>query len=375
MRQRTLPRSRRWLALVFGAVLVIGSAGSAWALLHPSVGPAPAPAGGLRLPGSVGRAPAPAPSPLLTAGDEQDGGAGDGAVPPAPLPLLAPPTPAVATRLPPGSASGAVVIRRVTTTRPYVAITVDDFYTANYQWQTAIHELQAANALHAPLTLCPAGSALVAYTHKEPAQAQAIKQLVAAGTYEFCDHTYSHPVMPRLGGAAQSQEMRRGAAAIRAFFGRGPIPVFRPPFGSWDSSTQWAAAAVGFPRIVTWSVDTGDSVGPELPPERLVANAVRARAGDIILLHANRRSSAVALPLIIQRLRASGLEPVLLATLLASGTAVEVPKPTMRRPQPAPGRQPSSTPALAAGLRGGPPGLSATATADPAVASGAALPA
>src|SRR5919199_1902555 len=131
MRQRTLPRSRSWLALVFGAVLVIGSAGSAWAVLHPSVGRAPAPAGG-RLPGSVGRAPAPAPSPLLTAGGEQGGGPGDGAAPPAPLALLAPPTSAVATLLPPGSASGAVVIRRVSTTRPFVAITVDDFYTANY---------------------------------------------------------------------------------------------------------------------------------------------------------------------------------------------------------------------------------------------------
>jgi peptidoglycan/xylan/chitin deacetylase (PgdA/CDA1 family) len=225
-----------------------------------------------------------------------------------------------------------VVIQRVATTRPYVAITVDDFYTANYQRQTAIRQLQAANALHAQLTLCPAGSALVAYTKKAPAQAQAIKQLVAAGSYEFCDHTYAHPVMPTLGVPAQTQEMLQGAAAIRAFFGRPPLPVFRPPFGSWDGSTQRAAAAAGFPRIVTWSVDTGDSVGPERPAAELVAQAARAQAGDIILLHANRRSSAVALPLIITRLRAKGLEPVLLSTLLTSGTPVSVRRPPARPP-------------------------------------------
>ena len=34
-------------------------------------------------------------------------------------------------------------------------------------------------------------------------------------------------------------------------------------------ATQIAAAA-GFPRIMTWSVDTGDSEGPELPATRLV---------------------------------------------------------------------------------------------------------
>jgi hypothetical protein len=53
-----------------------------------------------------------------------------------------------------------------------------------------------------------------------------------------------------------------------------------------------------------------------------VANVARAQRGDIILLHANRQSSAIALPLIINMLRAKGLEPVGLSTLLASGQPV-----------------------------------------------------
>jgi peptidoglycan/xylan/chitin deacetylase (PgdA/CDA1 family) len=238
---------------------------------------------------------------------------------------------------PPDLHGAAVVIQRVATNLPYVAITVDDFYTADYRRQTAIHLLQAVNALHAQITLCPAGSALVAYARQHPDQAAEIKRLVAAGNYEFCDHTYSHPVMPKLGKqkgvAAEVAEITRGAAAIQQFFGRAPSPIFRPPFGSWDASTLQAAAAAGFPRIVTWSIDSGDSEGPEQPAQRLVANVACAQRGDIILMHANRQSTAAALPLIINMLRARGLEPVAISTLLASGQPVDTSHPSgMRHP-------------------------------------------
>ena len=341
MHPRHLPR-RLWrlgLALALGAVLLVGIAGGGGSLPLQLLGHAPSPTRHPPLhappsalhavpPGAAQVPHAPAPGAPLPVG-----AAASTALPQAthPPPVVAPTAmagPAAGPRLPP---SATVVIQRVATTRPYVALTLDDFYTGNYQRRTAIRQLQAANALHAALTLCPAGSALVAYTKKAPAQAQAIKQLVATGSYEFCDHTYSHPVMPTLGVAAQTQEMLHGAAAIRAFFGRSPIPVFRPPYGSWDASTQRAAAAAGFPRIVTWSVDTGDSEGAELPAERLVANVACARPGDIILMHANRRSSAVALPLIITLLRANGLEPVHLSTLLASGTPVSTTRPSDMR--------------------------------------------
>src|SRR3712207_4397476 len=42
-----------------------------------------------------------------------------------------------------------LVIQRVETTRPYVALTVDDFYTGDYRRRTAIRMLTATNAAHA----------------------------------------------------------------------------------------------------------------------------------------------------------------------------------------------------------------------------------
>ena len=219
------------------------------------------------------------------------------------------------------------VIRRVETHRPMVAITVDDFFTANYSWQTAIQILEAANEAHATLTLCPAGSALDTYSRLHPEQAAEIKRLFNDGSYELCNHTYSHPVMPRLGakGGEYSEigEISRGQQAIFRFFGREPSMIFRPPFGSWNPLTERAAFDAGYQRTVTWSIDTGDSEGPERAAAQLVADTACVAQGDIVLMHANRRSSAQALPLIIALVRSKGLEPVSLSTLLASGTPVD----------------------------------------------------
>lgn len=212
-----------------------------------------------------------------------------------------------------------LVFRRVKTNKPYVAVTVDDFITADYHKETAIKIMQAANELHATLTLCPAGVALVGYSKNQPAQAAQIKQLFYTGSYELCDHTYTHPYMDKLALNAQVSEMERGQLAIRGFFGRNPSPIYRPPFGKLNPATVQAAGTAGFSHIVLWSQDTRDSVGPEKPAQQLLANVSKAAPGDIILTHANRLSSAQAMPLIIQMLRKKGLQLVSLSVLIASG--------------------------------------------------------
>ncbi len=337
------PRQLLWTALVVGALLIaVGAGGARTALQRSVVGTsqaaeAPTPRAHRATPKSLTAtattmtSDAPSRAPL----HPRRPTAAPHPVQPRSAPV-APVQPAADPSVLPVLRGASSVIQRVATRLPYVAVTVDDFYTGDYRHMTAIHLLEAVNVLGARITLCPAGSALVAYAHQQPGQTEEIRRLVAAGSYEFCDHTYSHPVMPKLGHvkgiAAEIQEMVSGAAAIRQFFGRSPSPIFRPPFGSWDITTQQAAAAAGFPRIITWSIDSGDSEGPERSAEQLVANVACARQGDIILLHANRQSSAVALPMIIRMLRSKGLEPVGISTLLASGQPVYTTHPSdMRR--------------------------------------------
>ncbi len=252
------------------------------------------------------------------------------------LPTMTPTTvpPATSTPAPPAlpavTGEQALVIVRVHTDTPYVTITVDDFFSAsNYQDREAIQLLEAANDLGAALTLCPTGYALEAYNTVAPEQLVEIKRLIAAGSYELCNHSLSHPRMSELDGVQQQQEISVGRTLVEQHLEQPVGPFFRPPFGVWNDDTRRAALASGYPYIVNWSVDSGDWEGTEPPSiERLLANLSCVQPGDILLMHANRQRSAELLPVLVAQLRAKGLEPVTLRTLLTSGEPVIMHHPT-----------------------------------------------
>jgi len=97
--------------------------------------------------------------------------------------------------------------------------------------------------------------------------------LVAAG-HRVCNHTYSHPVLPRLSDAAIANEIRRGAAV--------DCNLLRPPYGSLDRAgrVKAVAASLGY-RLQLWDVDTRDWAGT--PADVMVA-MIRARGG-VVLFH------------------------------------------------------------------------------------------
>ena len=229
----------------------------------------------------------------------------------------------------------AVVIQRVATTRLYVALTVDDFYTADYHRQTAIQLLRAVNALQAQLTLCPAGSALVAYTRHHPEQAATIKRLVAQGTYEFCDHTYSHPVMPKLGkhkggrGGNRGDHPRCGGdpAVLRA--GAEPaLPAVVRQLGRLDSAGRGGGRLSAHHHLV----------GRQRRLRRPGATSPAAR-GQRRLRAAGRYYPAARQPAVKccrpavddHPAAGKGLEPVGISTLLASGQPVVTNHPSAMR--------------------------------------------
>ena len=232
--------------------------------------------------------------------------------------------------LPTVTGDQSMAIVRVRTDKPYVTITVDDFYSAsNYQDREAIQLLDAANELQAALTLCPTGYALEAYNTGAPDQLAEIKRLIAAGRYDICNHTLSHPRMTTLTQGEQHHEISTGGRLVEQHLEQPLVPFFRPPFGVWNENTRRAAMASGYPYIVNWSVDSGDWEGKEPPSiDRLLANLSCLQRGDIILMHANRQRSAEMLSVLIGQLRAKGLEPVTLHTLLSSGEPVVMQHPT-----------------------------------------------
>jgi peptidoglycan-N-acetylglucosamine deacetylase len=100
-----------------------------------------------------------------------------------------------------------------------------------------------------------------------------VPTLLAAG-HRVCNHTYSHPDLSKLGGAAIASEIERGVSV--------DCNLFRPPYGAMDRGGRVAAvaASLGY-RIQLWDVDTRDWAGT--PADVMVA-MIRARGG-VVLMH------------------------------------------------------------------------------------------
>lgn len=133
------------------------------------------------------------------------------------------------------------------------------------------------------------------------------------------DHSFSHTELGFL--RAGYPELKTTQKAIASAAGVCPA-LYRPPHGSHTPFLSRTMSNNGL-RIVTWDVSATDWT--EADPARLARNIVaKARPGSIILLHdgldgrvgADRSVVVAALPAILAGLKAKGLTPVGLDTLL-----------------------------------------------------------
>ncbi len=165
--------------------------------------------------------------------------------------------------------------------------------------------LSTLAAKHAVATFFLSGD----FTRGSPAATTAIGNAHPVG-----NHTNTHVDLPALSSSAVVDEIRKGAAAIRAGTGRPPGPWFRFPNGARDARTidlvndecyvavRWTVDSLG------WKGTSGGMTTARVRDRVLAA----ARPGMIVLLHvgANPRDGttldAAALPAIIDGLRAKG---------------------------------------------------------------------
>jgi len=130
------------------------------------------------------------------------------------------------------------------------------------------------------------------------------------------DHTETHPPMARLSRADQAIELDEAAHAIEAAGAPQPL-LFRPPYGSFDSTTLGLTRARAM-VMVLWTVDTSDYARPGVG--RIVYTAISgARPGAILLFHdggGDRSQTVAALPRIVARLRQRGYRIVTVPELL-----------------------------------------------------------
>jgi peptidoglycan-N-acetylglucosamine deacetylase len=195
------------------------------------------------------------------------------------------------------------VIRQGTRRRREIALTFDDGPSA-YTHRV----VSTLRRLHVPGTFFTVGIHLNRY----PA---AIASELHAG-FSVEDHTVNHPALAPMPAAGQRREIRGNARRLTRLGAPWPR-LFRPPYGSYDRTTEAITRSLGM-LVVLWTVDTEDYLRPGR--KRIVAKAVSgARPGAIILLHdggGDRSQTVAALPAIVRILRHRGYRLVTVPQLL-----------------------------------------------------------
>ncbi len=151
-----------------------------------------------------------------------------------------------------------------------------------------------------------------------------IAQRIVDEGHEVGNHTQNHSNIPSLSTVALHKEIMEATAAITDIAGKYPSYI-RPPRGLYDGRLRRLANLLG-QKIVLWTLSTRDwRYG--VTPDKIVKNvSTKVKGGDIILFHdsgaliknegGDRRATVLALPQVIETIRARGLEIVPLSIML-----------------------------------------------------------
>ncbi|MFW5867056.1 MAG: polysaccharide deacetylase family protein [Armatimonadota bacterium] len=130
-----------------------------------------------------------------------------------------------------------------------------------------------------------------------------VQEIVDRG-HEIGSHSQTHVNLSRLDRLGVEQELVRSRGSIRQACGR-VVTLFRPPGGNYNDEVRRAAAATGF-TTVFWTENIGNYPGRE-GPEIGEKMDLKLANGGIVLLHNGYDETEVALPHLLQRLKARGV--------------------------------------------------------------------
>lgn len=194
-----------------------------------------------------------------------------------------------------GLVSGEVEVLSSTpgTGPPEVALTFDDGPNPTYTPQ--ILDLLAANQIKATFYVLG---------NQAKRHSGLVRREVEAGMV-IGNHSWDHAALKGRPVSFITDQMTRTKDALAAL-GVSPA-TFRPPYGSFDSTTVSIASSMGM-RTVIWSTDTFDWRKPGVPTivERVLS---AVRPGSVILMHdggGDRSQTVEALKILIPELKARG---------------------------------------------------------------------
>jgi peptidoglycan/xylan/chitin deacetylase (PgdA/CDA1 family) len=133
-------------------------------------------------------------------------------------------------------------------------------------------------------------------------------------------HTRDHPDLTTLSYDQIRAQLQDDVDAWWRIARATPLPLFRPPYGAYNSSVLQAAGSLGFLHTVTWDVDPQDWSDPGVAAIRQrVLSAVHP--GAVVVMHV-KPETAAALPGLLDALAARGYQQTALDQMfrIASGT-------------------------------------------------------
>jgi peptidoglycan/xylan/chitin deacetylase (PgdA/CDA1 family) len=151
-------------------------------------------------------------------------------------------------------------------------------------------------------------------------RADLVKREVEEG-HALGGHSWNHADMRKRSPAEACADAERTKETILSAAGVDTIMV-RPPYGSWNDTVLNACTGKTF---ILWDVDTMDWSSHD--PAKITAHAVNdSKPGSIILMHDTVAETIVALPAIVEGLKAKGYElvtvPGLWNTPITPGQAI-----------------------------------------------------
>jgi peptidoglycan-N-acetylglucosamine deacetylase len=210
----------------------------------------------------------------------------------------------------PTDAAGIKIVRHGPRTDNVVALTFDDGWSLG-RCEAILSILERE---HVPATFMP----ISGYVKRDAP----FWRKVAALGYPIGNHTVHHLDLSKLSYQQQLDEIARARDAM-AKVGIPMTPLFRPPFGAWNDDTLIAAEAAGYSKFLIWDTTMGDTsrLGNETSHFH---DAVRGKAGSIVLMHCGPKMTPKLLPQVIASYRQRGFRFVTVPQLLG------MPGPTPR---------------------------------------------
>ncbi|HEU5204070.1 MAG TPA: polysaccharide deacetylase family protein [Candidatus Limnocylindrales bacterium] len=223
----------------------------------------------------------------------------------------------------PGSAA---LYTRVSTTDPQVALTFD----MGGRMTPAVDIIERLVVDRVCATIFPTGTAA------QTTDGRAVMALIKAHPelFEIGNHTVHHCNLRDGGGGAAcptspptasfiQAELRDADTVTNQLAGLKGVPYWRPPYGAHNAIVRAAAAAIGYTRTIMWDVDTIDwklvADGGPTAGSMISKVTTNARKGSIVLMHLGGYHTFDALPAMVSRLRAAGLQPSTISALLRAG--------------------------------------------------------